>query len=123
MITDIPGASDFFSGGIIAYADSVKIELLGIPPEVLQRDGAVSARTALLMARNGRELFKSDLSLAVTGIAGPGGGSPHKPVGLVYLAAASPDREKTEKHIFSGSRLLIKEAAADTAFSLLEQVL
>ncbi len=123
MLTDISGSSAYFTGGIIAYSNWVKSELLEIPPSVLKREGAVSAQTARLMARGARKIFQSDLSLAVTGIAGPTGGTLQKPVGLVYIAALTPGREEVEKHNFKGNRGRIKQSAASAALRLLIKLL
>src|SRR5205823_6660676 len=90
-ITSIPGSSDVFIGAIVAYADEVKAHELAVPAEVLERHGAVSAETAAAMASGARERLGTDVAVSVTGIAGPGGGTETKPVGLVYLHAAGPD--------------------------------
>ena len=93
MLTAVPGSSDYFVGGIISYANSVKTELLGISRELLSQMGAVSEPTAKQMALGVKKQLQADWSLSVTGIAGPGGGSIQKPVGLVYIGLAGPDRE------------------------------
>jgi PncC family amidohydrolase len=90
-ITAVPGASVCFRGGIIAYDDGVKVELLGVPKELLREHGAVSAEVAAAMARGVRQRLATEVGLAVTGIAGPSGGTPAKPVGLIWVAALGPD--------------------------------
>ena len=88
-ITSIPGSSLYFSGGVVAYGDSAKISLLGVPPDLIAARGAVSREVALAMAEGVLSLFRADLAIAVTGVAGPGGGSRGKPVGTVWLAVVA----------------------------------
>lgn len=85
-VTSIPGSSLYFSGGVVAYGNSAKISLLGVPPDLISARGAVSREVALAMAEGVLSLFRADLAIAVTGIAGPGGGSRGKPVGTVWVA-------------------------------------
>ena len=118
-LTQAPGCSSYFLGGVIAYRSTVKTSLLGISEETLARYGAVSKQTAAEMARGARRLLGADAAIAVTGIAGPGGGSGTKPVGLVYLALAYGDRVIVRRHLFNGSRSTVKSRAADTALKLL----
>jgi len=89
-ITAIPGSSLYFSGGVVAYADSAKISLLGVPPGLIAASGAVSREVALAMAEGALSRFRADLAIAVTGVAGPGGGSRGKPVGTVWVAVVAP---------------------------------
>ena len=98
-LTQVPGCSGYFLGGAIAYSNAVKIALLGVAAKTLARDGAVSRRTAREMARGARRAFEADAAVAVTGIAGPGGGSKAKPVGLVYLPFTSRRRATTRRVI------------------------
>jgi PncC family amidohydrolase len=119
LITNEPGSSEFFLGGVIAYSNRSKRELLEVGEDILKEDGAVSSRTALAMARGVKKLFASSIGAAITGIAGPGGGGPGKPVGLVYIAVAGPGGETVEKHIFSGTRREIKRRAAVRTLDLL----
>jgi len=100
----VPGASDVFLGGVIAYANAVKEQLLGVPAELLQRHGAVSDPVALAMAEGARRCTGSDWGLAVTGIAGPGGGSDARPVGLVHIAVAGPDGNHSAPVRFGAAR-------------------
>ncbi len=119
LITDQPGSSDFFRGGVIAYSNRSKIRLLGVREETLTGNGAVSAETAREMARGARDVLESSVGVGITGVAGPGGGSSGKPVGLVYIALAGPDGENVERYIFSGSRGEIRLQAARKALDLL----
>ena len=122
-LTETPGSSDFFLGGVIAYSDRVKTRILKVPAPVLKRHGAVSAETAVLMARNVRKFFRADYGLAVTGIAGPGGGTRKKPVGLVYAAAASKNRTLYGKFRYKGARAAVRSQAARGALRLLSRLL
>ena len=122
-LTAVPGASDCFVGGIVAYADETKRALLGVPGEVLERHGAVSAETAAAMARGARERLGADVAVSVTGVAGPGGGSEEKPVGLVHLHASGPDGERDAELRFPGDRETIRRRAAVTALHLVRRLL
>ena len=103
-ITDIPGSSDYFLTGVVTYSNVAKAELLGISPQLIEEKGAVSSAVAMAMAKGARKLAGSDIALAVTGIAGPGGGSAEKPVGTVYLALASSSACQTKRYRFNGDR-------------------
>ena len=118
-ITNVPGSSAYYLGGVIAYANQAKEALLGVRPKTLLAHGAVSAETAQEMAHGARERFGADVAVAVTGIAGPTGGTADKPVGLVYIALAAPDGERWERHLWSGDRLENKELSAEAALRLL----
>jgi nicotinamide-nucleotide amidase len=122
-VTSVPGSSDVFVGAIVAYADEVKARELGVPPEVLQRHGAVSAESAAAMAAGARERLGADIAIAVTGIAGPGGGSDEKPVGLVFLHAEGPDDSRSRDFVFPGDRASIRRRATVTALHLLRRLL
>jgi len=117
-ITDRPGASAYFLGGVIVYSNASKTDLLGVPPVMLARHGAVSGKTALSMAYAVMEHFDADMGIAITGIAGPGGGTPVKPVGATFIALASRDNEMVREFTFNGSRREIKAQAADAALEL-----
>ncbi|MGQ9477425.1 MAG: CinA family protein [Candidatus Bipolaricaulia bacterium] len=119
MITNVPGSSDYFLGGVVAYSNAAKERLLGVRAETLAKEGAVSEAVALEMARGARRLFGADLALATTGIAGPGGGTEEKPVGLIYIALVTPDRELCERHIWSSDREGNKRRSAERALELL----
>jgi PncC family amidohydrolase len=118
-ITDVPGSSDYFLGGVTAYSDLVKERLLGVKRETLIAVGSASEETAQEMAQGARHTIGSDVGISVTCIAGPGGGTDEKPVGLTYIGASTPDGEWVERHVFEGDRKSIKESAADAALELL----
>ena len=118
-ITAIPGSSAVFMGGVISYDNSVKQGVLGVSSETLASVGAVSSETAWQMAVGVRKLLQVDYAVSVTGIAGPGGGSDEKPVGLVWFGVAAPTGVKTEKRVFSGNRAEVRAAAVEHALSLL----
>ncbi len=118
-LTNVPGSSDYFLGGLVTYSNQAKIDLLQVPAATLQVHGAVSAPTAAAMASGAAAQFHADLAIAVTGIAGPTGGSPEKPVGTVYLGLATPQGTKTRHCLFHGSREEIKILTAQTALDWL----
>ncbi len=118
-ITDLPGSSEYFRGGIVAYAYEAKVSLLDVSWDTLNTFGAVSEETVREMARGARMRFQSDIAASISGIAGPGGGMDSKPVGTVWLAIAAPGGEWTHLHHFSGSRRQIKAASADAALQLI----
>jgi nicotinamide-nucleotide amidase len=122
-LTGLPGSSAAFVGGFVAYADEVKQAELGVPADLLARHGAVSAEAAASMARGARERLGADVAVSVTGIAGPDGGTPDKPVGLVYFHAASPDGERALDVTISGDRDMIRRRATVTALHLLRRLL
>lgn len=122
-LTDVPGASDVFAGGVVAYADAVKESELGVPAETLAAHGAVSAETAAAMARGARERLGADVAVAVTGIAGPGGGTPEKPVGLVHFHAVSPDGEQALRVELPGDREWIRSRSTMSALHLVRRLL
>jgi nicotinamide-nucleotide amidase len=118
-LTDVPGSSDVFVGSVVAYADDVKAAALGVPRETLDAHGAVSAETAAAMAAGARVALGADVAVAVTGIAGPGGGSADKPVGLVFLEAAAPDGARTLRLELRGDRETVRARAAVAALHLI----
>jgi nicotinamide-nucleotide amidase len=122
-LTDVAGASDVFLGAVVAYSNELKQAELGVPAEVLERHGAVSAETAEAMARGARERLGADVAVAVTGVAGPGGGSDEKPVGLVHLHAASPEGEQAQEFTIPGDRDAIRKRATVMALHLLRRLL
>jgi nicotinamide-nucleotide amidase len=122
-LTRVPGSSDYFKGGILCYSNDAKIELCGVPSELLQKHGAVSAEAAEAMARGIRQSLHSSIGLSITGIAGPGGGSPEKPVGLVYVGYADDQRTESRHRIMPGDRESIRERSAYLALSWLRRFL
>jgi nicotinamide-nucleotide amidase len=122
-ITAVPGASDVFVGGVVAYDDAVKSGLLGVPEELLKAHGAVSEDVVLAMARGAQQRFAVDAALAVTGIAGPTGGTPEKPVGTVWLAASFGSATRVLKRIFPGDRGEVRARAAQAALDLLRRLI
>jgi PncC family amidohydrolase len=122
-LTNVPGSSDYLIAGIIAYAYEAKVAALGVTWETLNQFGAVSEETVRAMARGVRGKFGSTLGLAVTGIAGPGGGMPGKPVGLTFIALADGVGEKVERHVWNGNRIQNKEQSAQAALLLLKSYL
>jgi nicotinamide-nucleotide amidase len=122
-LTDVPGASDVYVGGLVAYANDVKADALGVREDVLARHGAVSAEAARAMAEGVRAALGADVALAVTGVAGPGGGTPSKPVGLVFLHAVSPDGERARELRLPGDRGEIRARATVAALHLVRALL
>ncbi len=122
-LTNVPGSSDVFSGSIVSYANAVKEKVLSVPPDKLLRHGAVSDEVAREMAEGARKLLGADIALATTGIAGPGGGSPEKPVGLVYIALATADFTKVWQRNFLLNRESFKQMTAQFALDCLRRFL
>ncbi len=118
-ITSVAGSSDYYLGGIVSYADAIKTGLLGVAPEAIERHGAVSAQVAVAMAEGARQRIGCDYAMAVTGVAGPGGGSESKPVGLTYVAVAGPAGHDVRRHLWQGEREANKEQSAAAALELL----
>lgn len=118
-ITQVPGSSTYFLGGVVSYADDVKVELLGVQPDTLSSVGAVSRATALQMARGVRQRLAADVGISVTGIAGPSGGSAEKPVGLTWVGIVTPRVERAQRFVFKGDRSANKAAAAGAALEML----
>ena len=122
-LTDVPGSSDVVRGGIVAYADEVKIGELGVPAETLAAHGAVSAEVAGAMAAGVRARLGADVGIAVTGVAGPGGGSAEKPVGLVHFHVSAPNAEKGRTFSLPGDRDTVRARATVAALHLARAVL
>jgi PncC family amidohydrolase len=123
LITGVPGSSDYFKGAVVSYANETKINVIGVKAATLEEYGAVSPQVAGEMAVGGRKLLDVDICLADTGIAGPGGAAPGKPVGLFYLGMANRDGVFTRKHEFHGDREQNKRSAAGAALSWLREYL
>lgn len=117
-ITNVSGSSSYFLGGVVAYSNEAKARILGVPRRALELYGAVSEQVAREMARGVRRLFRSDIAVSATGIAGPTGGTPEKPVGLVYIALTAPDGEWCERHIWAGDRETNKRLTSETALHM-----
>ena len=122
QLTDIPGSSGYFLGSVVSYSNSVKQALVDVPRKALDRYGAVSKEVASAMAKGVRAAMGSTWGLSITGIAGPGGGSPSKPVGLVYISLAGPHRARTLEFHFRGSRDVIRQRTVLAALDLLRQI-
>lgn len=122
-ITDVPGSSEYFRGGIIAYSNDLKEQMLDVPQKILKKFGAVSKETAAAMARGARKNANADIGIAITGIAGPTGGSRLKPVGTVFIAVSDKKNEECRKFLFKGKRQAIKLSASNTALLLLKKFL
>lgn len=118
-IVSVAGSSDYFLGGIVAYSNEAKRRLLGVSADILASRGAVSAECAAAMAAGARRAFGADIGVSTTGIAGPGGATARKPVGLVYLALATESGAEAHEHHFPGNRAAIIAAATDEALQLL----
>jgi nicotinamide-nucleotide amidase len=118
-LTDVPGSSDVFVGGVIGYSNRLKTELLDVPARIIAEHGAVSEEVARAMAEGARTRLGVDLAVSVTGIAGPSGGTEEKPVGTVWFAVASPAKTDSKRVVFFGSRREVRERAAQTALFLL----
>lgn len=118
-LTNIAGSSTYYMGSVTAYAYEAKVRLLGVKWATLEEYGAVSDQTVSEMAQGARLAMAADIGVAISGIAGPGGGTPQKPVGLVYFGLSAPGIELTEHALFSGSRVEVKEQAADFALELI----
>lgn len=121
MLTNISGSSKYFDRGVIAYSNTAKIEMLGVPEKILKEYGAVSEQTAAAMAQGIQERANVDIGIATTGIAGPTGGTKEKPVGLVYIAVATKNNVKVQRFLFSGDRLMNKENICTAALKLLHE--
>lgn len=121
LITSVPGSSEYYKGSVIAYDNKVKIKLLKVPENLISEFGAVSRETSQAMAEGVKELLSTDYALAVTGIAGPSGGSDEKPVGTVWISVTSPESTTTEKYIFGFDRMLNIRRSSLAALNLLRK--
>lgn len=122
-LTDVPGSSDVYVGGIVAYSDAVKVAQLGVPARLLAEHGAVSAEVAQAMAAGARRVLGADVAVAVTGIAGPGGGTAEKPVGLVFMHVEAPGEREAARRELPGDREAVRTRAAAYVLHLLRRVL
>ena len=117
-LTNIPGSSDYFLGGVVAYAYEAKVAVLGVSWDTLKAHGAVSREVVLEMARGARRILSADLAVSVSGIAGPGGGLPQKPVGTTWIGMVTPAGEWAQHFRFDGDREGNKTSAADAALQI-----
>ncbi|WP_319470841.1 CinA family protein [uncultured Pseudodesulfovibrio sp.] len=116
-LTDCPGSSEWYNGSVIAYSNDVKTRLLGVKPEILEQHGAVSEAVVLAMAEGVLKTVGANVSVAVSGIAGPSGGTPDKPVGTVWMAWAWPSGSRARLYNFSGDRTSVKEQTVMAAIN------
>lgn len=123
LITQVDGSSGYYLGGVVSYSDALKRSTLGVPQETLERHGAVSAQTAVAMADGARRAFGSDLAVSITGVAGPGGGTQAKPVGLVYVSVASAHGNQVRRFHWTADRDGNKRHSAAAALSLLGEAI
>lgn len=121
-LTEVAGSSDVVERGFVTYSNEAKNEMLGVPKMLINMEGAVSEKVAIAMAEGALKHSLADISIAVTGVAGPGGGSKEKPVGLVHLACAGRGRPTVSNHqVFPGTRADIRDATVQTAFTMLRR--
>ncbi|MDG5814004.1 CinA family protein [Chitinispirillales bacterium ANBcel5] len=120
-LTDFKGSSEFFTGGIIAYDNRVKVDILGVSPDVLNQVGAVSSEVVEAMATGASSVFKTHCAVSVSGIAGPGGGSEEKPVGLVYIGSLVNSDIKSREFHFTGTRKDIRYLAVNAALGMIRE--
>ena len=123
LITNIPGSSDYYKGSVTAYSNEAKIKVVGVKEDTIKRYGAVSPQVAEEMAQGGRKILAADICLADTGIAGPSGATPGKPVGLFYIGLSHQAGTRSQKHNFQGNREQNKRRAAEAALAWLKEYL
>lgn len=122
-ITAIAGCSDYFRGGIIAYDNAIKISMLGVPREIVDKHGAVSSMTVTAMARGAQKVFTTDCAVAISGIAGPDGGTKEKPVGLVFIGVAVGEIFRSFEYRFTGDRDAVRGEAVNEALKRLVEMI
>ena len=122
-VTNIPGSSTYYMGSVTAYAYEAKVRLLGVHWETLEKSGAVSKETVIEMAQGARRALAADIGLSVSGIAGPGGGTPEKPVGTTWIGLSAPGVDEAWRYFWPGDRLQVKESSAEQALKLLVEYL
>jgi PncC family amidohydrolase len=122
-ITDVPGSSGYFLGGVVSYSNEAKVALLGVDGKTIDAEGAVSEEVSVMMAEGARRRFGADIGVGITGIAGPSGGTPEKPVGLVFVAVKSSERSVCTRNVFSGSRSEVRAGAVERALEMLSEFL
>lgn len=119
LLTNVPGSSEYYLGGVVSYSNQLKMRLLGVPESMLEEHGAVSEKVAAAMARGVRARLGGDVGISVTGIAGPDGGSPEKPVGLTFIGFSAPWGDQVRRYVWQGGRLANKTASARAALQAL----
>lgn len=122
-ITDVAGSSAYFFGGIVSYSNQAKASLLGVSWDTLNQKGAVSKETVIEMAQGARRIFNADIAVSVSGIAGPGGGTPDKPVGTVWVGLATPSGEEARHFVWSGNRIENKQLSSESALQFILEYL
>ena len=122
-ITDIPGASAAFRGGVVAYHNQIKHRILGVPQEILDHCGAVSRECVEAMLEGAARTLEADCVIATSGIAGPGGGTQDKPAGLVFVGCRTPSANRVEKFIFNGDRRQVRQQAVDAAVAMMKDLI
>ncbi len=115
VLSELPGTSFFFEGGVIAYSNQVKQNILRVPRQILEKYGAVSAETVRAMADGVSHLLGTQCAISISGIAGPSGGTPEKPIGLVYMGFVTPGSKWEKRYVFSGDRRAIRESSVEQA--------
>jgi nicotinamide-nucleotide amidase len=123
LITNVPGSSDYYKGSVTAYSNEVKVRVVGVKEATINQYGAVSAEVAEEMAQGGKKILAADICLADTGIAGPSGAAPGKPVGLFFIGLAHGAKTLTRKYNFKGDREQNKQSAAEAALGWLKEYL
>jgi PncC family amidohydrolase len=123
LLTNVPGASDYYVGGIVAYSNDAKVSMLHVSPTTLQLHGAVSRETVIEMARGVRERLGADIGISVSGIAGPGGGTPEKPVGTTWIGLSTPNGDWARTYLWGGDRRSNKISSAQEALGLIQEYL
>lgn len=118
-ITNVPGSSEYFLGGIVAYSYEAKVALLDVSWDTLQKYGAVSREVVLAMAKGARKVMEADIAVSISGIAGPGGGLPDKPVGTTWFGLSAPDGDWARKFVWEGDRLENKDLSAEAALQFI----
>lgn len=118
-ITNIPGASEYFIGGVVAYAYEAKVNLLGVSWAALQSHGAVSEEVAREMARGARKIFETDIAVSISGVAGPGGGTPEKPIGFTWFGLSTKNGEWARNFIWDGDRIKNKQLSSQAALQFI----
>ena len=118
-ITDVSGSSTYFLGGIVSYSNEAKVSLLGVSWDTLNHKGAVSKETVIEMARGARRVFNADIAVSISGIAGPGGGTPDKPVGTVWVGLATPSGEEARHFVWDGDRIRNKQLSSEAALQFI----